>query len=87
MVKGTRICKICGKEYPYCKTERSADIFRYQDVACCVEHGTQYFAEVEAARNPVKVQVAPVEVEVKPQVKTVKSSKNDASKKKTPVRD
>lgn len=87
MVKGTRICKICGKEYPYCKTERAAGIFRYQDVACCVEHGTQYFAEVEAARNPVKIQAAPAEVEVKPQVKTVKSSKNDESKKKTPVKD
>lgn len=87
MVKGTRICKICGKEYPYCKTERGVGIFRYQDVACCVEHGTQYFAEVEAARNPVKVQTAPAEVEVKPQVKTVKSFTNDKSKKKTPVKD
>lgn len=87
MVKGTRICKICGKEYPYCKTERAAGIFRYQDVACSVEHGTQYFAEVEAARNPVKAQADPAEVEVKPQAKTVKSSKNDESKKKTPIKD
>lgn len=87
MVKGTRICKICGKEYPYCKTERSAGIFRYQDVACCVEHGTQYFAEVEAARNPEKIEVATTKVESKPQVKTVKSSKNDESNKKTPVKD
>ena len=87
MVKGARICKICGKEYPYCKTERGVGIFRYQDVACCVEHGTQYFAEVEAARNPVKGQAAPAEVEAEPQVKTVKSFTNDKSKKKTPVRD
>lgn len=87
MVKGARICKICGKEYPYCKTERGVGIFRYQDVACCVEHGTQYFAEVEAARNPVKGQTAPAEVEAEPQVKTVKSSKNDESKKKTPIKD
>jgi hypothetical protein len=87
MVKGTRICKICGKEYPYCKTERSAGIFRYQDVACCVEHGTQYFAEVEAARNPVRVEVATTNVKSKPQTKTVKSSKNDESNKKTPVKD
>ena len=87
MIKGTRICKICGKEYPYCKTERGAGIFRYQDVACCVEHGTQYFAAVEAARNPVKVQAAPAEVESRPQEKTVKSSKNDEQKKKTPVSD
>lgn len=87
MVKGTRICKICGKEYPYCKTERNAGIFRYQDVACCVEHGTQYFAEVEAARNPVKGQVVPAEVEAKPQAKTVKSLKNGEPKKKIPIKD
>ena len=87
MVKGTRICKICGKEYPYCKTERGAGIFRYQDVACCVEHGTQYFAEVEASRNPIKVQAVSAEVESNPQAKTVKSLKNDEAKKKTPVKD
>ena len=87
MVKGTRICKICGKEYPYCKTERGAGIFRYQDVACCVEHGTQYFAEVEAARNPIKAQAVSAEVESNPQAKTVKSLKNDEAKKKTPVKD
>lgn len=87
MIKGTRICKICGKEYPYCKTERAAGIFRYQDVACCVEHGTQYFAEVEAARNPIKAQAVSAEVESKPQAKTVKSLKNDEAKKKTPVKD
>lgn len=75
MVKGTRICKVCGKEYPYCKTERSAAVFKWQDVACSVEHGTQYFAEVKAARNPVKVQVVSAEVESKPQAKTVKSFK------------
>lgn len=87
MVKGTRICKICGKEYPYCKTERRAEIFRYQDVACCPEHGTQYFAKVEAARNPVKIEAVPAEEESKPQAKTVKSSKNDKFNKKTPVKD
>ena len=50
MAKGTRICGICGKEYPYCKTFRKEAIFRWQDVACCQEHGAQYFAEVFAAR-------------------------------------
>lgn len=75
MKEGTRICKICGKEYPYCKTERRGNVFRYQDVACCPEHGSQYFANVEAARNPIKTRAVPTEVETKPQAKTVKSSK------------
>lgn len=50
MGKATAICKICGKEYPYCNTLRDEGLFRWQDVACCQEHGSQYFAEVIAAR-------------------------------------
>lgn len=43
----TRICKVCGKEYEYCHTLRRVEgIFRYQDVACCPEHGSIYLAEV-----------------------------------------
>ena len=86
-MKGTRVCKICGKEYPYCKTERRGDIFRYQDVACCPEHGSQYFADVEAARNHVGVEAAVAKVESKPQVKTVKSSKNDDTNKKVSIKE
>lgn len=50
MPTGIRKCKICGKEYPYCKTNVRAGTFRYQDVACCPEHGRIYLAKVEAAR-------------------------------------
>ena len=51
MAKATRVCSICGKEYPYCKTFRKEGVFRWQEVACCQEHGAQYFAEVLAARS------------------------------------
>ena len=51
MKKGTKICKVCGVEYPYCSTNRDTGLFRWQDVACCQEHGSQYFAEVLAARS------------------------------------
>ncbi len=58
MAKGIRVCKICGKEYEYCNTVTN-DRFRWQDVACCQEHATEYFALVAAARAgeqaPVKV--------------------------------
>ena len=50
-MKATKICKICGNEYEYCHTFRRDSIFRWQDVACCVEHGNQYFAEIAASRN------------------------------------
>lgn len=49
MAKGKRICKVCGKEYEYCKTERPG-IYRWQDVACCPEHAAQYFRRIEASR-------------------------------------
>ena len=51
MAKSIRICKVCGKEYEYCKTFAPANKFRWQDVACSPECGAKYFAEVEAARN------------------------------------
>lgn len=49
MPKGTRKCKICGCEYPYCKTV-TQDRFRYQDVACSPEHATEYFKKIELSR-------------------------------------
>ena len=48
---GTRRCKVCGREYDYCKTQLSADIFRWQDVACSKEHGALYFARIAESRG------------------------------------
>ena len=48
----TRICKVCGKEYEYCHTKLKVDeIYRWQDVACCAEHGSEYFAAVLESRS------------------------------------
>lgn len=52
MATATKICKVCGKEYPYCRTERRvAGVFRWQDVACSVEHGSIYLERILASRN------------------------------------
>lgn len=52
MAKSVRVCKICGVEYPYCYTVRhDNNPFKWQDVACCQEHGAQYFAEILASRG------------------------------------
>lgn len=60
MSTATRICKVCGKEYEYCHTLRRVDgIFRYQDVACCPEHGSIYLAEIEASRAEDVNQIVP----------------------------
>lgn len=58
MAKATRICKVCGKEYDYCKTWLSTNKFRYQDVACSPECGAKYFALIEASRSGKKTDPA-----------------------------
>lgn len=66
MDNSTRICKVCGKEYPYCKTVlKNGEIFRWQDVACCEEHGAEYFSAIMAARGEAKpvIKEEPVVVE------------------------
>jgi hypothetical protein len=44
-------CKVCGAEYPYCKTIVKDGVFRYQDVACCPEHGSIYLAQILESRG------------------------------------
>jgi len=48
---GIRICKVCGKEYECCRNAAKPGQFRWQDVACCAEHGAIYFEEVMKARG------------------------------------
>ncbi len=59
---GIRYCKICGKPYEYCKTDVPAGTNRWQDVACCVEHATEYFKQIAISRGEL------VEEESKPTV-------------------
>ena len=64
MTTRTRKCKVCGTDYPYCKTANRAGTYRWQDVACCPEHGSIYLAQVVAARsgdNVAKQPVSPIE--------------------------
>lgn len=52
MAKGIKICKVCGAEYEYCRTKyRDTNMFRWQDVACCAEHGSEYFAAILTSRS------------------------------------
>lgn len=52
-------CRICGKEFESCHTAyRSKNLFRWQDIACCPEHGEQFFkmiADEEAAESARKI--------------------------------
>ncbi len=51
MAKAIRKCRVCGAEYEYCHTFKPGDGFRWQDVACCPEHGSEYFRRVLEARK------------------------------------
>ena len=80
MDKGMKICKVCGKEYPYCKNWNNNDIFRWQDVACCEEHGKEYFAAVLRARGELVEEPEENAVDAKPIVAKSAPASNNAAK-------
>ena len=83
-MRAKRICKICGKEYEYCRTVRTDSVFRWQDVACCVEHGNEYFALVAASRADVPVKKT-TEVEVTSQTVETKEETDDVEVVRDPL--
>lgn len=73
MPNATKVCKICGKVYPYCRSQKKVDgVFRWQDVACCPEHGSEYLAAVLKARGVSDPEPAPADMPAK---KTRRSSR------------
>ena len=84
MAKGTRICRVCGNEYEYCHSVKTWDgINRWQDIACCPEHGAQYFAEVlgnSGAKANVEYQSL-VSEDSAPEPKKASGTKKSAKKK------
>lgn len=53
MTKATKRCRICGKEYESCMSaiNNRDGVFRWQEVACCPEHGAEYLRRVLEARG------------------------------------
>jgi hypothetical protein len=83
VAKVIKTCKVCGKEYEYCHTNRPSGLFRWQDVACSPECGNEYFRRIAISRGelveePSKAESAEVQpatsVEA-PKKKTVKQRK------------
>ena len=71
MAIGIKVCKVCGKQYEACHTLRPNmnSEFRWQDVACCPEHGAEYLRRILISRGELVEEEQPV--------------KEDAPKRKT----
>lgn len=59
MASAIKICRICGKEYEACRSaNRSADVFRWQEVACSPECGAAYLKKINESRGLAAVSAA-----------------------------
>lgn len=87
METGTKICRVCGKEYPCCGGSRpnTSGTFRYKDVACSPECGTIWLERIAASRGekvqkavePKAVPVMKIEPEPVAQVSVVDVESDD----------
>lgn len=59
MATAMKRCKVCGKEYEYCRTTRHTDIFRWQDVACSPLHASEYFHNIAISRGQITEDSSP----------------------------
>lgn len=52
-----KVCRVCGGEYVACRSLMRTGEFRWQDVACSPECGTEYLRRVMEARKVVEQEV------------------------------
>lgn len=73
---------MCGKEYEACHTLRPNlnSEFRWQDVACCPEHGQEYLRQILISRGELPAEPVVEQVAEKPAAAPKKRAK-----KKSPV--
>ena len=52
MASAVRTCRVCGKQYEACRSaNRTAGIFRWQEVACSPECGSIYLQRINESRG------------------------------------
>lgn len=52
MASVKKICRVCGREYEACRSaNRTAGVFRWQEVACSPECGMVYLEQIKESRN------------------------------------
>ena len=65
MQSASKVCRICGKAYQACRSVYERDeSMRWQAVACCPEHGAEYFAAIIRSRMPKPIEENKDEVTV-----------------------
>ena len=64
MARITKVCRVCGKEYEFCRTPRVDGVYHWQEVACCPEHGAIYLERVLRSRGIMTDESASVESEL-----------------------
>lgn len=86
MAIGIKICKICGKEYEACHTLRPNlnSEFRWNEVACCPEHGAEYLRQIMESRGQKPVEAEPEQGAVTETAAPKKRSRNKKTAE-TPV--
>lgn len=72
IMPGTMVCRVCGKKYEACKSEKISNTFRWQDVACSPECGAVYLYKVQVARGIIKQELPKEEPKVKDKYKSKK---------------
>ena len=84
MAIGTKICRVCGKEYESCHTLRPNlnSEFRWQDVACCPEHGQEYLMRILRSRGIAPKEEPKAEPKTEPKAEE-KHVKKTARKRKS----
>ena len=67
MAKRTKICRVCGAEYPACNSAKTGSAkFNWREVACSPECGLKYLNAVNEARKTGDAQVPQAMVEPEP---------------------
>jgi len=52
MASAVRTCRVCGKQYEACRSaNRTAGIFRWQEVACSPQCGSIYLQRINESRG------------------------------------
>lgn len=58
-MKVEKICRVCGKKYEACNTKAVKNTFRWQEVACSPECGSEYLRMTQIARGKLNEEPQP----------------------------